>query len=431
MKRGSVVVSAALVFMLSAGAFAASVAPTVIPGSSNTDKTCAQNQGDGQTWIEFKIDHHAIDGEYTDGTLKVRISDSNNVDPNNHFSWESIQIEVSPGEFAPAVGVDAVIVKDGEDGANLYRYDPPAESFGDTDLRTPNNGAKGISHISFCYDMGGDPTPEEDPPHLKVVKFYDANANGLNDDGQEIKGWKINISPTPGDTLTPFDADVESGTYDVSEYSSTIGNWVATTPTSVLGLVLADGDDELVEFGNLCLGAGGGHTLGFWSNKNGQALIDAADLVALNALHLRNANGTEFNPANKGAVKSFLLSANATNMANMLSAQLIAMTLSVREGFVDGDALILVAPGTFATVNEVMADAEAALAADGFTPSGDEPNRSNQEALKNALDAANNNQTFVQAAPCDFSFEEQVALATAQKAKKHKRHRHGRGGRGR
>jgi hypothetical protein len=91
-------------------------------------------------------------------------------------------------------------------------------------------------------------------------------------------------------------------------------------------------------------------------------------------------------------------------MSYMLSAQLSAMVLNVRHGLVNGAGMIY-APGTgsasslgFASVNDIIAEANAALGADGYTPSGD-PNRALQEALKNALDAANNNANFVQASP--------------------------------
>jgi len=57
-------------------------------------------------------------------------------------------------------GIDAVIAKGGPN-ANLYVYDPPAESFGDTELGppiNPDNGQPyGLSHIEFCYDLN-DPT---------------------------------------------------------------------------------------------------------------------------------------------------------------------------------------------------------------------------------------------------------------------------------
>jgi hypothetical protein len=96
-------------------------------------------------------------------------------------------------------------------------------------------------------------------------------------------------------------------------------------------------------------------------------------------------------------------------MAYMLSAQLAAMKLNVYNGLVSGPALIY-APGTgvanaagFATVNAVIGAANTALGNDGYTPSGD-TNRPLQEALKNALDNANNNYSFVQPSPCAFSF---------------------------
>ena len=60
-------------------------------------------------------------------------------------------------------GIDSVIVKGGPN-ANVYTYDPPAESFGDTGLHAPvnpNNGQFfGLSHIEFCFDK--DVTPNLD-----------------------------------------------------------------------------------------------------------------------------------------------------------------------------------------------------------------------------------------------------------------------------
>ncbi len=52
------------------------------------------------------------------------------------------------------IGMDAVIAKGGPN-ANLYVYDPPAESFGDTGLHSPNNASgqpAGLSHVVFCFD---------------------------------------------------------------------------------------------------------------------------------------------------------------------------------------------------------------------------------------------------------------------------------------
>ena len=126
----------------------------------------------------------------------------------------------------------------------------------------------------------------------------------------------------------------------------------------------------------------------------------AGALSFLSSLNLRDGNGNNFDPSSYTAFRSWLLNANATNMAYMLSAQLAAMELNVYEGFVDGSRLIY-APGTnsansngFASVNAIMAEANTELGLHGLTLAGD-PNRSYQEALKNALDNANNNLTFV------------------------------------
>jgi hypothetical protein len=165
----------------------------------------------------------------------------------------------------------------------------------------------------------------------------------------------------------------------------------------------------------VCLGGGGGLTPGFWSNKNGQALETAADFCYLNTLCLRNGTGGDFDPgtycsgittnqlkAEKAAFATWLLNGNSVSMAYMLSVQFSAMTLNVSHGFVSGTAQVY-APGAgntgpgnnYITINDLLAAAKAALCADGYTPSGD-PNRPLQEAIKNALDNANNNKNFVQ-----------------------------------
>jgi len=251
---------------------------------------------------------------------------------------------------------------------------------------------------------------------LNVLKFYDANANGINDDGQLITGWKIRIQDVIEELFrfTPVNVVPEPGDYVVTEGDPVETNWLHTT-TNPVQVSLVAGDDKTVEFGNLCLGAGGGHTLGFWSNKNGQATMNdgasmCSELTLLNGLWLRNAAGTRMNFAcDYTAFRNWLLGATATNMAYMLSAQLAAMELNVEAGFVSGNALVY-APGTnsaningFATVNNLMAEANAELQIHATAVAGD-AHRSYQEALKNALDKANNNTTFVQPTPCAFTF---------------------------
>ena len=73
-------------------------------------------------------------------------------------------------------------------------------------------------------------------------------------------------------------------------------------------------------------------------------------------------------------------------------------------------ASLISAPGAtganaagFATVNDLMTEANAELGLHGLTTSGS-PFRAYQTALRDALSNANENTTFVQPAPCSFSF---------------------------
>jgi len=311
---------------------------------------------------------------------------------------------VANGEFVDCYQLSTLLIKASEGSPG---YDDTTNPGGEykvwvsNDLTFLNNSTK---TDNFKVKSGGDQVTGK----ICVAKFYDANANGINDDGQPLV-WKVNLLDSINlDRFTPQCLTLDPDAYTVSEYGPVEGNWLPTTPTSVV-CPLVKGATMTVEFGNLCLGAGGGLTLGFWSNKNGQALIGADDLAMLVALNLRNPDGSIFNLASYAPFRTWLLNATAVNMAYMLSAQLAAMELNVFNGKVNGSALIY-APGVtsanalgFATVNAVMAEANTSLGAYGCTVAAGAV-RSYQEALKNALDRANNNLTFVQPRPCSFTF---------------------------
>lgn len=320
-------------------------------------------------------------------------------------SGNETPVHVTNGEFDQCYQLSAILIKasDGTPG-----YDTTSNPGGEykvwvSTVSTFDNDKSKTDN----FKVKGEQPPQ--PARLDVIKFYDANANSVNDDGQLITGWKIRIQSTIDYIrFTPVSILVDPDDYTVTEFYPIEPNWMHTTDNPVL-VTLDPGETETVEFGNLCLGPGGGLTLGFWSNKNGQALFGSDDLALMVSLNLRNADGSNFDPANYSAFRTWLLSANATNMAYMLSAQLAAMELNVLNGKVNGGALIY-APGTtsanalgFATVSAVMAEANAELGLHGLTLAGS-PDRAYQEALKNALDAANNNKNFVQPTPCAFSF---------------------------
>jgi len=318
-------------------------------------------------------------------------------------------VSVSGGEFAVCYRLEDILVKASDASPG---YDDTSNGGGEykawisLDPTFPNSGSK-----TDNFKVKND-TPEPPPPgHLVVQKFYDANADGLWTSGEpEITGWQVTIQDAPhvwidSTSYTPVDYIDEGGSFTVTESNPLQQNWNHTTPTSV-NATITSGETTTVTFGNLCLGAGGGLTLGFWSNKNGEKLYSNAVAVAQN---LRDANGNNFDPANFKAFRTWILSANAWNMAYMLSAQLAAMTQNVNNGNVSASAIVY-APGTgsasslgYATAGALIAEANALLAANGYTV-GSGPDRTAQEAVKTAIDRANNNLNFVQSGPCAFSF---------------------------
>jgi hypothetical protein len=296
-------------------------------------------------------------------------------------------------------------------------YDPTQGVFGFLPAKSKTD--------NFKVRMAGG----EEPANVAIYgyKWYDTNTNGVWDEGEPaIPGWRIEkVPPEPSDvTYTSasgqysFLVPANSGPYTISEVPPPpgwwpAGQWINTTPTSGT-VTVATVDVHGPDFGNVCLGTGGGRTLGFWSNRNGQSVMNGLGmsyiLGQLSALNLVKADGSPFDPNNYTEFRNWILSANATNMAYMLSAQMTAMYLNVRARFVSASALVY-APGTnsanaagFATVGDLLSEANAELAAHPTAYDG-APWRSYQEALKNAFDWANNNRTFVQPGPeaCPFA----------------------------
>jgi hypothetical protein len=359
-------------------------------------------------------------------------------------STNETPVHVTNGEFDQCYQLSDILIKasDGTQG-----YDDTSNPGGEykawvgTESPFTNSNTK-TDNFKVKPQDGGGPPPQAT---LHVRKYYDANANGQYDMGEiYLTGWKFRIHDNiDWIRYTPADMVVDPDEYWVSEFKPNETNWIGTDtgmapndpqtgmPTKYYNL--ADKDDVTAKFGNVCVGAGGGLTLGFWSNNNGQAIMKSNDNFAgaiafLNSLNLRNANGTEFNITQSGLngykqYRTWLLGATATNMAHVLSAQLSAMELNVRYNKVGSGKLIYV-PGTtsanaqgFATVNAVMNEANQALGVnnvDTSKPADGIPDvlkimdgnqqRPYYEALKNALDRGNNNLNFVQPSACAYTF---------------------------
>lgn len=267
------------------------------------------------------------------------------------------------------------------------------------------------------------------PPALgsiKAIKFYDANANGAYDAGEPfLTGWEMTLVSfgqsvdstqfTGANGWTTWDDLVPADDYFVAEGLPLESNWhhSATlfdghdgSPVNPGGpLTVNAGQTTNIAFGNYCTVPSGGKTLGFWSNKNGQAQMNdggtmAPELAMLSGLNLRTATGANFDPATYASFRTWLLDGNAVNMAYMLSVQLAAMRLNVEAGFVSGSAVYVPYGGT---ISQLIDEANALLGADGYTPAGD-ANRAAQERLKDFLDALNNGAGVLSPTPCSFTF---------------------------
>jgi hypothetical protein len=290
----------------------------------------------------------------------------------------------------------------------------------------------GATSPSQCkYDAFRVPAPGTNPPPpfltISGEKYYDANTNGKLDPGEVgIANWPINYTDSlSGTAMTDSSGtftvgDLLPDSYSVSETPGT-GSWMQTgntvDQTSVTGAASASLSSFVytitstdtssvsgLNFGNVCVGAlGAGLTLGYWANHVSQ--IQAGWYAALNALHpVQKSPVGSYITLTKTNISNFLLQAAATNMANMLSAQAVTMELNVLSGKTNASALVY-APGTvsanaagFATVGALLAEAAAQLLAHPNTVASG-PYRTKQEAIKIALDNANNSLTFVEPGP--------------------------------
>ncbi len=171
---------------------------------------------------------------------------------------------------------------------------------------------------------------------------------------------------------------------------------MVTTATSFVVVVSGCGNIAVPDFGLAQpLVAANGHTIGFWRNVHGRALVSQYGILAtLPALCLVGANGVYVAPATLNAWASYLQNANAVNMAYMLSAQLAAMHCNVIVGFVSPNAVIHDSVLGNITIANLMQQARASLCLYSYTPTG-HPQRAAQEVLKTALDRANNNQNWL------------------------------------
>ncbi len=413
-----------------------------LPGAIfTTDSTCTEvNQNIFDNKEDVYVDGgpaHPGAAGLPDGSYCVQVTDPSGAtvlgksDPG--------AVTVVDGEFVQCYQLTSIL-KTGSSGFTVPGYDDTPNPGGEykvwvsTDCDFINNSTKTDNFQVNNTNPTPTPTPSATPTatpsptpcpkgEVCVTTFYDANVNGIQDNGeQEITGWEFRVFGHNNLHLwkqTPRCAYVLAGDYAVIERHPNELNWIHNTATEV-EFDVDTGYTENVTFGNVCVGAGGGFTLAYWSNRNGQQLETRNDFAALTALNLVTGQGTaqDFTGTltqSKTLLNQFLLGANTTNMANMLSAELATMKLNVLHGFVNGSALVY-APGLstcgtvtglnslgFISINDLMTAANQSLLDHPLTQAGS-PDRACQETLKNALNDANNNKSFVQSSPCPFSF---------------------------
>ena len=236
--------------MLAVPALAGATVPTTVPGNFNCINLSS-------SLLEIRVEPPNA-GTFTsaDGKLKVRIFNNDG----KEFDWESL-----PAADGQTRGVDAVMVKGGTD-TNQYLYDPPGESFGDTDLHAPNTNSgsqAGLSHISFCYDL---------EQRISGVKYEDLNGNGSRESGEPVVSgsaqqftFYIDNAPANGqydqgeatavtNSLGAYSFEVAPGTYTVRELDPDgDGGWTCSTAAGTCNYTVTLGLGESSsgnDFGN-------------------------------------------------------------------------------------------------------------------------------------------------------------------------------------
>ncbi|MEM2370775.1 MAG: SdrD B-like domain-containing protein [Candidatus Bathyarchaeia archaeon] len=246
------------------------------------------------------------------------------------------------------------------------------------------------------------PMPPGQTYEIYGCKFYDANANGEFDDGENgLGGWTIQLIDQYGNVATTttgedgrYRFEVTPGTYTVREVMKS--GWVNTTPIEVP--VTVENANVEVNFGNIQRITTNARTIGYWKNWL-QRFSDNYVLQLANDVKsdwntfdsVRTDSGSNARKDMIGVIDK----ANAKDMSVMLKAQLLGMMLNIKAGYVDPNTYVYLGSirgasdlfgGNFKKVGEVVCYVDSNWS--GWS-------RLQQEIAKNVLDAMNNNLIFV------------------------------------
>jgi len=281
-------------------------------------------------------------------------------------------------------------------------YDPVNQGnfgFDNADTKTDNFKVRN----SIVATTGGPPPPAG---CLNLFKIYDTNTNGQQDPNEIIiNNWQFSVQSVATSQITYYSTplivnDLPFGDYIVCDSRPTQYFWV---PTIALCSTVTLSNIECVNVMRGCVCVGGAavaaHGANYWGGN--PSLITSADLAALDALNLKTAAGTDFDPTTTAQLIAWGGAATTANPRYYLSVQLAVSTLNTRHG-TDASTLVL---------------GEGVAIADGF-PSGFFPLSALQSlansqagsgtgdmlATASILLDANNNVIYVQPQPCPFSF---------------------------
>ncbi|MFO7697402.1 MAG: hypothetical protein R6X16_09625 [Anaerolineae bacterium] len=195
-----------LLLILAQGILAASVEPILMPGPGN--QTCA----DLGYAIEYKVDPPQS------GTFMVPEFGSITVTMQGELSFD----------WTSTFGIDAVIAKGGNQGANAFVYDP--ESLGDTNLYVPD-GEQAVSHISFCYDLDEVPPTEIPPTEIPPTEVPPTEVPPTEVPPTEVPPTEVPPTPTLQIIAQPEDPTATPVPQDNPTEAPTSAPTVAPTAT--------------------------------------------------------------------------------------------------------------------------------------------------------------------------------------------------------
>lgn len=233
--------------------------------------------------------------------------------------------------------------------------------------------------------------------------------------------WSAVLPPPPS---TPTQAEWWYQVCEVLPSAGSYYSWTQTAPAGRCYIVKAGGEGHPgpttgLDFGNVCRPTFG-RTIGFWSNKNGQevALAIPNVLAELSALNLRNPDGSHYDPPRYSpkdrkdtmAFASWILNANAENMASMLSAQMAGTWLSVQAANSQSGDLKVWINGDWVTIGKAIDTANGLLSDSGCSPLTDNkcvvgsghPLRNVMGAYKDLFDDINNNKAVMNGCPVTY-----------------------------